>query len=265
MKTTLIKTLTFVVIAGIVFCSCESRTDVYVKDMPQSGMKVRICDSSAEAVKDCDAAIPQGRQLQFEIIFDTDSLAGYRSMEYYAVMLQGEDNPFVIDESGLPENRITVSNRIEAGDGTIGNVLMIKFVSTDYYGRQTEATLTLTSLAPLAADFQVSVEKNSAMDYSVKVEQVDNAVSGISGRITAYEYAFDSELCHDGAGMEGEFEDEANPNPGHAARFGRYITSTTLPEVSHRFQTSGVHEVSVRVKNDLGLWSSWKTVTVLVE
>ena len=80
MKTTLIKTLTFVVFAGIMFCSCESRTDVYVKDMPQSGMKVRICDSSTEAVKDCDAAIPQGRQLQFEIIFDTDSLAGYSSM-----------------------------------------------------------------------------------------------------------------------------------------------------------------------------------------
>lgn len=260
-----IKITKILALALFALCSCESRKDVYLTDMPESGIKVYVAGVYAEATKDCIVSIPQGRKLTFGITCDTDSLSEYRELEIFTVLLQGDENPFIVDESELSANRISVEFPFGADECSIKPVLLVKFVCTDYYGRRNEATLTVNGKDAAATEFSIKIDRNSAMDYTVTVEPAPNADMGYSESIVAYEYVFDGELCHSGFGMEGDYEELENPNPGHAARYGRYIISTSLPKVNHRFQTAGIHEVAVRVKNDIGVWSAWKTENVYAE
>lgn len=262
MRTKITKILTLALFA---LCSCESRTDAYITDMPEAGIKVYVAGVSTEAKKDCSVEIPQGRKLTFGIVCDTDSLSEYRELEIFSMLLQGDDNPFIIDESELSDNRVSVEFPYAEDDYSMMPVMMVKFVCTDYYGRQSEATVTVNAAEAVSTEFKITIDENSALDYTVTVDLADNANVGYSESIVAYEYVFDGELCHNGFGMEGDYEESENPNPGHAARYGRYITSTSFSKVNHRFQTAGIHEVAVRVKNDLGLWSAWKTENVYAE
>lgn len=82
------------------------------------------------------------------------------------------------------------------------------------------------------------------------------------GSVEKYEFCIDGEIVEYNRPT---FDCDPNVAPaGKGAYGGTYITSTSLSEVKHAFQTKGEHIVLFRCMDNLGLWSQWGYMLVTI-
>lgn len=257
--------LFFAVSAIVSLTSCELRSDVYMPGVPESHIMVALKNSPQTPTYDRNIILPNGKRVEMYIVCDVDTLSEYRVITYSEVLLEGDAGALYVgynerDNSYYVVNRLSPDYIAESE-----SVLRLTFKCVDFFGRQSTVSVTVSTANAVASNFSIETVDNGNRDYTISVELQKTPGFDHEEQIVAYEYNIDGDLWHDGWGYEGEYDYAINPNPGHAAQKGTYIISSPLSQIRHRFQSAGTHSVSVRVKNDSGLWSLWKTVDVDVD
>ena len=138
----------------------------------------------------------------------------------------------------------------------------------DYYQIQGSAWIKVSIKSNQPPTPVFSVTKKENLEYRIDASKTFDAEKD---EVVAYEYVIGSqdagELVYNQMGYETEDFNPyvPNANAGRAAKGGTYIVSTPIQTVQHVFQAPGMYSVSVRAKDNIGLWSKWSTQQIEIE
>lgn len=247
----------FIILLALFISSCETREDVNMKRNTPPKIFVGENDKNVNLVELADTLKKNDSSTYFFKAEDDSNL----NLNYVLELEFLGDNSVIKDSVDVSLNEQTKQINVQCNlnDKTINNSsysFNIYIVVIDNFGKSSKAKITITLIENRPPVPQVAFNKISNTEYEISArESYDLDLEDI----VAFEYLIDGKVIYNKPGYEGEYEANANPNPGHAATGGTYIISTPLNSVKHNFQVENVNDfkVYVRVKDSRGLWSSW--------
>ena len=242
---------------ALFIASCETREDINMKRNNPPQIYVGMSNKDISVIELSDTLRKNGSSTYyFKSVDDSNLNTSYKlELEFLGDNSVMKDSVSV--EINEQKNEIQVQCNLNAQSiNNISYSFNIYVVAIDIFGLSSKAKISITLIENRPAVPQVTFTEISNTEYEISAE---NSVDPDGDAIIAYEYLIDGKIIYNKIGYEGEYEEIANPNPGHAATEGTYIISTPLSSIKHNFQVKNVSDfnVYVRVKDSGGLWSAW--------
>lgn len=290
----LIRRLMYLLVATVVFASCDTRDDYYY----EHGKTPEVVVYSGDSVMD----LGEDRFVRISLDMGDKKTLKFGFVNPYEGYLLNDIKVTNIVDSEYGSNLEALRPFIKNYDSSTGvyelddsyagltvnplnnQLYNLSFYRLAAYSSMTKReltadlevtyTITLTNAIGVKSEFYVYVEMkaNKAPNPQIKVTdltteweklvEIEEGADPDGDEIVLYEYCFDG-VTVGSAGYEYEFGDGDCPTR-MCAYDGVYI-STTLNGVRHAFQSSGVHTISVRCKDEHGYWSDWKKVNITLK
>lgn len=249
------KKLYFIILLAVFITSCETREDINMRRNTPPQIYVGKNNKDISVVELSDTIKKVGLSTYYFKSTDDSNLQLTHTLE----MEFPDENSNIKDSVSVvineQTNEIQVKTNLNDKHSTSYN-FSIYVVATDIFGQTSKAKIFMTIIGNRAPVPQVTFNQISETEYEISAK---DSYDLDGEKIQAYEYLINGTIIYSKSGYEGDYDDIANPNPGHAATGGTYIISTPLSSIKHNFQVENVNDfkVYIRVKDSRGLWSQW--------
>jgi len=255
-----IRNLILVIATILVLASCETRKDIFHQF--NSAAEVYLSSKPrdfSQKLKSISLTLRHGEQRTIYFDYEDDYKSSGIKMEY-AIFFEGQNIDYIkcifdtdarkiVIEDTLPKN--TLNEKISK--------FSVKIYVYDYYGDRGEAEIKVVDYSNVPPIPAIEVTQISGMEYTISAQK---SVDGDGDDVVSFEYLIDGEPTIIKAGYENSDDKYDLINPGMAGKKGTYIISTPLSSVKHAFQSTGTHNIYVRVKDALGLWCKWEAMSI---
>ena len=258
-----IQSLLFLLGLGtLVLSSCEKREDLLEHKNTAPKIWLSYSETMENAEDTLSVHIQHGEKI--ELYYQLEDNAVLKDSLYFTLVPPKgyEDFQGIACYNGT-QNKIIIESKTESTT-LLPETIQLKIVIgvKDYYNQPGNSVIYLfidSNQPPIPV---IEYKKKENGDYTISAEK---SYDPENKKIRAYEYLIGSQSCQELIFNEAAYEipnpsrGQACANPGRAGKGGTYIIATPLSQVDHVFQATGIYSINVRVQDELGLWSKWKT------
>lgn len=260
------------IIIGLMTCllvlsACENRDDVFKNNNTAPVILLADNEQMMDANDTLQISMRYGQSLT--LYYEYNDNYTIKDSLLFGVMIHEGKQQSISAKRIAHTNKIYIENLQPATTLTDSiTKATICIALEDYYQVQGSAWIQLRVQANQPPVPSFRIHKKSQREYRISAQATSDPEND---EVVAYEYVIGSqsadELVYNKPGYETENFNVyvPNANAGRAAKGGTYIVATPIQDINHVFQSEGMYSISVRAKDQIGLWSKWYTQIVEVD